>query len=75
MKRKVPITSVTSERAFFTLRRVYSYLHSSMTEKRLNDFVVLHVHQDLTDEMDPVTIAKQFISLNNDRKSYFGTFP
>ena len=38
----VPITSATSERAFSTLRRILTYLRSSMTEKRLNNCSFAH---------------------------------
>ena len=72
----VPITSATSKRAFSTLRRIFTCLRScsSMTEKRLNKCVLLHVHKDLVDEMDLVPIAKRFASLNSERMCYFGSF-
>ena len=38
----LPVTSSTSERAFFTLRRLLNYLRSTMTEKRLNNCLLLH---------------------------------
>ncbi len=45
----VPITSATSERTFSALRRLLTYLRSSMTEKRLNNCLLLHIHKDVTD--------------------------
>ena len=47
----IPITSSTSERSFSALRRLYTYLRSTMTEKRLNNCFLLHVHKDLTDNI------------------------
>lgn len=70
----VPLTSATSERAFSTLRRLLTYLRSSMTEKRLNNCALLHIHKDLVDSIDLVAIAKGFTSLNDERRHYFGSF-
>ena len=44
----LPITSSTSERSFSALRRLLTYLRSTMTEKRLNNCLLRHVHKDLT---------------------------
>lgn len=40
----MPATNCTSERSFSALRRVKNYLRSSMTQQRLNNLMVLHVH-------------------------------
>lgn len=70
----VPITSSTAERSFSTLRRVLTYLRSTMSEKRLNNCILLHIHKDLTDGLNLQEIAQDFISLHEERKRYFGTF-
>lgn len=70
----IPISSATSERSFSALRRLFTYLRSSMTEKRLNNCLLLHVHKDLTDSIDLTLIAKEFIDCNDERKRYFGNF-
>lgn len=70
----VPITTATSERAFSTLRRLLTYLRSTMTEQRLNNCMLLHVHKTFTDNLDLREIAKEFISANEDRQRYFGHF-
>ena len=44
----LPITSATSERTFSVLQRLFTYLQSSMTEKQLNNCLLLHVHKELT---------------------------
>ena len=54
----VPITSFKSERAFSTLRRLLTYLRSSMTEQRLNNCMLLHIHKDLTDDLDYMRLQK-----------------
>ena len=70
----VPITSATSERTFSALRHLLTYLRSSMTEKRLNHCLLLHVHKELTDSVDLVAVAKEFIDSYDERKKYFGHF-
>ena len=70
----IPITSSTSERAFSTLRRLLTYLRSTMTEQRLNNCMLLHIHKDLTDTIDLCQIAKDFVVAKEERKRYFGNF-
>ena len=43
----MPATNATSERSFSALRRVKSYLRSTMGQERLNSLLMLHVHKDL----------------------------
>ena len=50
----IPISSATSKR---TLKKNIYLPCSSMTEKRLNNCIILHVHKELVDEMNPVHIA------------------
>ena len=70
----IPITSATSERSFSTLRRVCTYLRSTMTEKRLNNCFLLHVHKELTDKCNLQELAKEFVKRNDERYKYFGVF-
>ena len=44
------------------MKRLLTYLRSIVTEKRLNNCVLLHVYKDLTDQLDITVIAKEFIS-------------
>ena len=70
----VPVTSATSEREFSALRRLLTYLCSSMTEQRLNNCSLLHVHKDLVDDLPIEKIAAEFAAANNQRSQYFGSF-
>ena len=70
----IPITSATSERSFSALRRLLTYLWSSMSEQRLNNCLLLHVHKEITDSLDHTLIAKEFIEANDERRKYFGSF-
>lgn len=70
----LPATNATSERSFSALRRVKSYLRSTMTQARLNHLMILHYHQDLCDKLDLNTIANEYITRNDSRQSTFATF-
>ena len=70
----IPMTSATAERTFSTVRRLKSYLRSTMSQKRLNHVVLLHTHKERTDALDLLTIAKEFVSANDRRRCYFGHF-
>ena len=47
----MPATNATSERTFSCLRRIKSYLRSSMTQTRLNSTMILSVHKEYTDQL------------------------
>ena len=67
-----PVTSATAERAFSSLRRIKTFLRSTMTQCRLNNLFLLYVHTDMTDMLDLTHIAKEFVSINSRRINYFG---
>ena len=69
-----PVTSATAERSFSSLRRIKTYLRSSMTAQRLNNLFILYVHKALTDSLDLESVAKEFVSANTRRMNYFGKF-
>ena len=54
------------------MRRVKSYLRSTMTQERINSLMILNVHKELTDEIDLTDIAKEIISGNESREKVFG---
>ena len=70
----IPITSATSEQTFSALRRLLTFLRSTMTEKRLNNCLLLHVHKSYTDALDLTSVAKEFIHRQDERVKYFGNF-
>ena len=67
-------TSATAERSFSTLRRVETYLRTTMTQKWLKSVLLLHAHKDYAENFDLRTVATKFISLNDNRKHVFGVF-
>lgn len=70
----MPATNASSERTFSALRRIKTYLRTTMTQTRLNCVMVLHVHKDRTDLLELVSVANNFISENERRLCIFGRF-
>ena len=68
----IPVTSSTAERTFSALRRLKTFLRSTMTQPRLNHAMTLHVHKERTDEIDLDEVANSFIHVNERRSNYFG---
>ncbi|XP_045210891.2 uncharacterized protein LOC123562315 [Mercenaria mercenaria] len=70
----IPATNATSERTFSALRRIKTYLRSSMTQARLNSLMTMHVHKHRTDTLDMTSIANEFTTRNEKRRCVFGKF-
>ena len=56
------------------MKWVLTYLRTRMTEERLNNYLLMHIHKNLADTLNIKDIAEEFISGNVERKTYFGTF-
>ena len=70
----IPVTTATAERSFSSLRRIKTYLRSTMTEQRLNNILLLHAHKEMTDALNLTEIARLFVSCNARRVEFFGNF-
>jgi len=70
----LPVTSATAERTFSAMRRLKNYMRATMTQKRLNNIMLMHCHKDRVDALDLVTVAKTFVGANDRRRKYFGSF-
>lgn len=70
----IPVTTSTGERSFLSLRRVKTYLRSTVTEERLNNIMLLHTHKEETDTLDLVEVARVFASANERRSKFFRNF-
>ena len=68
-----PVTSCSAERTFSALRRLKTYLQTTMLEDRWCDIGVCNVNKDmLRHEVDHKDVMETFISKNNNRRTYFG---
>ena len=70
----IPGNSTTAERSFSSLRRLKTFLRSTMGQERLNSVMLLNTHHDATDSLDLVAVARDFVALNDYRRSILGTF-
>ena len=70
----MPATNAVSERSFSALRRLKTYLRSTMNQTRLNNIMVLHIHNHLTDQLNLFEIGNEFIKGVSHREAIFGTF-
>ena len=69
----MPATNAISERSFSALKRVKTYLRTTMTQRRLNHLMLLHVHKDKTNNIDLKEISNDFVC-NENRLSVSGQF-
>ena len=70
----LPATNATSEWSFSALRRVKTYMRSTMTQERLNNLMVLHVHKEHCDRLELERVANEFVSGRECRMRTFGSF-
>jgi hypothetical protein len=71
----IPVSTATAERTLSVLRRLKTYLRTDMSQKRLNNaLMLLHVHKDYTDKLDMIKIANDFVQSNERRRRYFDIF-
>ena len=69
----LPVTSCEAERSFSTLKRLKTFLRSTMGEDRLNSLAVLNIHRDICNivmEEDIEKLVNKF-SEGQGRKMYF----
>ena len=69
----IPVTTATSERTFSCLRRLKTYLRTTMSQDRLNHLLLLYCHKARTDAIDLSKIASAFVTVNDRRLHYFGS--
>jgi len=68
----IPVTTSTAERSFSALRRLKTYLRSTMSQPRLNNLMLLYTHKERTDAINLANIAKTFVLQNDRRRAFFG---
>ena len=71
INKTVPVSSATAERSFSAMRRLKTYLRSTMSTEHLNSIMTLHVHKDLLDCIDDSAVVKDFVACNEVRKDIF----
>lgn len=67
-----PISSCEAERSFSALRRLKTWLRSSMSQVKLNSSVICNVHKDRLDHVSVREIAVTFAHRTETRRNTFG---
>ena len=58
----MPATNALSERSCSALRRLKTYLQTTVCLDRLDHCMILYVHKELTDAFEMTDIGNQFVS-------------
>ena len=70
----MPSTNAASERSFSAMRRLKTYLRSTMSDARLNHVIVCNLYKDMLDRVDVTVAANEFVQGSEHRLSIFGKF-
>ena len=67
----IPGSSCTNERSFSALRRLKTYLRTTMLQDRLNHVAIMNIYSELADDLDLEKLMDIFISRNSKRATVF----
>ena len=72
----MPATNAASERSFSSLRRIKTYLLSTITQTRLtcSSIMTLNVHKELTEKLNLSEIGNEFVGPSDHHLTLFGKF-
>ena len=66
-----PVSVVSAERSFSTLRRLKTSLRNTMGQKRLTALAVCNIHKRYVDNLDVNDLCDNFIRKTNERRKVF----
>lgn len=69
---KITVSAAKAEHSLSALKRLKTYLRSTMTHKRITYLMILHVHESITEKCDLKLITEEFVSRTTERISTFG---
>jgi hypothetical protein len=70
----LPCSVASSERSFSTLRRVKTWLRSTMSQSRLTHLAIMAVHRNMLPDIDTKQLMASFVGKTAERTSIFGKF-
>ena len=70
----MPASNAVSERSFSAMRRLKTYLRSTMRQSRLNHLLLLNLNQEKVDQLDIDAVGDEFIRGSEYRLRQFGKF-
>ena len=63
----LPVNTAHCERSFSALKRIKSYLRTTVTEKRLTDIALLSIETDLSDSISLDDVVTEFEGKDKNR--------
>ena len=69
-----PATSAAGKRSFSNARGLKTWLFWTTTQTKFSNLTILNTHKQRTDKLCLIDVANEFLALNKNRKSNFGTF-
>ena len=57
----MPATNAASEHSFSTMRRLKTYLQSTVSQNRLNHLMLLNINKQKVNSLDIDTVADEFV--------------
>ena len=70
----MPASNASSEKSFSALRRLKSYLRTTMMQERLKYLMLLYVQKNRTDALDLKAILNNFVEESEHRSNIFAKF-
>ena len=70
----MPATNAVSKRSFSAMRRLKTYLRSTMRQSRLNHVLLLNINREKVDQLDIDAIGDEFVRGSEHRLHQFGKF-
>ena len=70
----MPATNASSERSFSALRKIKTYLRTTMTQQHLNNLMLLHVNKEKIHALDLLQVGREFVTGREGRLRTFGNF-
>ena len=64
----IAVSTAECERSFSALKRIKTYLRSTMTEQRLTDLAILSIEKELTCEISLDAVVDQFATTDKNRR-------
>ena len=64
-------TTANAERSFSQLRRIKTYLRSTMNQRRLNALLILSTYHEEHDSLNIYELANDFVMKNETRRAVF----
>jgi len=64
----IAVSTAECERSFSALKRIKTYLRSTMTEKRLTDLAILAIEKELTSDLSLGAVVNEFATADRNRR-------